>query len=112
MKVYGIKNCNTMQKAFGLLNDRSINFQFHDYKKLGIDEATLKRWMQKAELARLINRSGLTWKKLDEKEKDSASSEAGAIQLMMSYPSMIKRPIVETGDVLLIGFEELEKAFR
>lgn len=106
MKIYGIKNCNTMQKAFKALDDKKITYVFHDYKKLGIDEATLKQWCKEVGYEKLINKSGLTWKKLDEATKASVKDEKTAIALMMQYTSMIKRPIIDTGKSLILGFNE------
>ncbi len=106
MKIYGIKNCNTMQKAFKTLDDKKFAYTFHDYKKLGIDEVTLKKWSAKLGYEKLINKSGLTWKKLDDKVKASVKDEASAIALMMQYTSMIKRPVIDTGKTLILGFDE------
>jgi len=106
MKIYGIKNCNTMQKAFKALDDKGITYTFHDYKKLGIDAETLKQWSSKLGYEKLINKSGLTWKKLDDTTKASVKDEASAIALMMQYTSMIKRPIIDTGKNLILGFDE------
>jgi Spx/MgsR family transcriptional regulator len=106
MKVYGIKNCNTMQKAFKALDDKGITYTFHDYKKLGIDADTLKKWSSKLGYEKLINKSGLTWKKLDDATKATVKDEASAIALMMQYTSMIKRPIIDTGKNLILGFDE------
>jgi Spx/MgsR family transcriptional regulator len=106
MKIYGIKNCNTMQKAFKALDDKGITYTFHDYKKLGIDAETLKQWSSKLGYEKLINKSGLTWKKLDDTTKASVKDEASAIALMMQNTSMIKRPIIDTGKNLILGFDE------
>jgi len=106
MKIYGIKNCNTMQKAFKALDEKKIAYTFHDYKKLGIDEPTLKKWSAKLGYEKLINKSGLTWKKLDDNVKASVRDEASAIALMMQYTSMIRRPVIDTGKALILGFDE------
>ena len=106
MKIYGIKNCNTMQKAFKALDDKGITYTFHDYKKLGIDAETLKQWSSKLGYEKLINKSGLTWKKLDDATKASVKDEASAIALIMQNNSMIKLPIIDTGKGLILGFDE------
>jgi arsenate reductase (glutaredoxin) len=106
MKIYGIKNCNTMQKAFKALDAKKIDYTFHDYKKLGIDETTLKKWIAKLGYEKLINKSGLTWKKLDDKTKALVKDEKSAIALMMKHTSMIKRPVIDTGKKLIVGFDE------
>ena len=95
-----------MQKAFKALDDKGISYTFHDYKKLGIDADTLKQWSSKLGYEKLINKSGLTWKKLDDATKASVKDETSAIALMMQYTSMIKRPIIDTGKSLILGFDE------
>lgn len=95
-----------MQKAFKALDDKKITYTFHDYKKLGIDEATLKQWCKELGYEKLINKSGLTWKKLDEATKASVKDEKTAITLMMQYTSMIKRPVIDTGKGFILGFDE------
>jgi Spx/MgsR family transcriptional regulator len=95
-----------MQKAFKALDDKGITYTFHDYKKLGIDAETLKQWSSKLGYEKLINKSGLTWKKLDDTTKASVKDEASAIALMMQNTSMIKRPIIDTGKNLILGFDE------
>ena len=95
-----------MQKAFKALDDKKINYTFHDYKKEGIDEATLKKWIAKLGYEKLINKSGLTWKKLDDKTKASVKDEKSAIAIMMEKTSMIKRPVIDTGKKLIVGFDE------
>lgn len=104
IKVYGIKNCNTMQKAFAWLNENKIEFEFHDYKKLGIEESTIKNWLKKNALDELINKKGTTFKKLPETTQVACKIEASAIPLMQQFSSMIKRPILEKKELLLLGF--------
>jgi Spx/MgsR family transcriptional regulator len=106
MKIYGIKNCNTMQKAFKALDEQGLSYTFHDYKKLGIDAETLKKWCAEWGFEKLINKSGLTWKKLDDASKASVKDEPSAIALMMQHTSMIKRPVIDTGKSLILGFDE------
>ncbi len=110
--IYGIKNCNTMKKAFTLLEELGITYTFHDYKKLGIDAKTLKHWIDQLGLDSVINRKGTTWRALSESEQATASTVEGAIELMMHKTSVIKRPILSggTGDnsVLICGLIEDE----
>jgi arsenate reductase len=110
--IYGIKNCDTMKKARGWLDARGVDYAFHDYKSAGIDKAKLEGWAKKAGWEALLNKSGTTFKKLPDKDKEGLS-EAKAIRLMLAQPSMIKRPVLELArGKLLVGFkpEEYEKA--
>ncbi len=100
--IYGIKNCNTMKKAFTLLDELGVAYTFHDYKKSGIDAETLKQWIDVLGLDTVINRKGTTWRALSESEQAAASTVEGAIQLMESKTSVIKRPILSDGQGRLI----------
>lgn len=102
--VYGIKNCDTMKKARAWLDAAGVTYDFHDYKSRGIDAAKLRDWARQAGWERLINRSGTTFRKLPEGERQGLD-EARAIALMVAQPSMIRRPIVEHAGHLLIGFD-------
>ncbi len=108
--IYGIKNCDTMKKAFAWLDKKGVGYDFHDYKVKGIDKAKLEEWTKKAGWETLINRAGLTFKKLPDKEKEGLT-EKKAIALMLNQPSMIKRPVLELGGgKLLVGFKPEEYA--
>ena len=102
--LYGIPNCDTVKKARAWLGDAGIAYDFHDYKKAGIDEARLRRWSAEAGWEKLLNRSGTTFRKLPEADK-TGLDEDKAIALMLAQPSMIRRPVVEGGDTLLVGFD-------
>lgn len=109
LTLYGIPNCNTVKKAIDWLKKNEIEFQFHDYKKKGIDEATLKGWIAQIGWERLVNKRGTTWKGLDETLQASITNEAAAIQLMISKTSVIKRPLIEQDDkVAALGYDEKE----
>jgi arsenate reductase len=105
IKLYGIPNCDTMKKARKWLDAHGLDYEFHDYKKAGVPEAELKKWVKKAGWEILLNRRGTTWRKLDDKTKDGIN-EASAIKLMLAQPSMIKRPVLVSGKTLLVGFSE------
>jgi arsenate reductase len=105
IKIYGIPNCDTMKKARRWLEANGIEYDFHDYKKLGVPEKNLKNWVKHAGLEAVLNKRGTTWRKLDDAVKDSID-EATAIQVMINNPSIIKRPVIESGKQLLIGFNE------
>lgn len=93
-----------MQKAFSWLEEQGISYSFHDYKKVGINSEKIKQWLKHVKLAELINAKGQTFKKLSEADKAAVTKESTAIELMMQHTSMIKRPIVESGNTLLLGF--------
>ena len=102
--IYGIKNCDTMKKARAALDKRGVKYDFHDYKTQGIDKAKLEGWAKKAGWETLLNRAGTTFRKLPDKDKENVT-EAKAIKLMLAQPSMIKRPVLEAGSKLLVGFK-------
>jgi len=105
IKIYGIPNCDTMKKARRWLQANGVEYEFHDYKKLGAPENKLKTWVKQAGWETVLNKRGTTWRKLDEKIKDSINSDA-AVKIMSENPSIIKRPVLESGKLLLIGFTE------
>jgi arsenate reductase (glutaredoxin) len=102
--IYGIKTCDTMRKARGWLDGRGIAYVFHDYKAEGIDRGVLEGWAKAVGWEVLLNRSGTTFRKVPEAERDGLT-EVKAIALMLAQPSMIKRPVLEVGDGLIVGFK-------
>ena len=102
--LYGIRNCDTMKNAWSWLDQKGVAYEFHDYKKAGIDRATLARWAGEVGWEVLLNRAGTTFKKLPDADK-TGLTEAKAIDLMLAQPSMIKRPVLETGGPLMVGFK-------
>lgn len=102
--IYGIRNCDTMKKAFAWLDDHGVSYDFHDYKKSGIDAARLKSWSQQVGWEVLLNTRGTTWRKLAPAQQANLD-EAKALKLMRENPSLIKRPVLETGRDLLVGFD-------
>ena len=111
--VFGIKNCDTMKKALAWLTEHGIAFEFIDYKKAGVAEQHLPDWAARAGWETLLNTRGLMWKKLTDEER-SAVDAAKALKLMAQYPALIKRPVLDTGTVLLVGFspEKYAEALR
>ena len=120
--IYGIKSCSTMKKAFTKLDELGVNYDFHDYKKQGIDKDTIQRWVNELGIDKVLNKRGTTWRKLEDAQKQAADSDVdNAIDLLIENTSMIKRPIVEgqlvdknNGQPLLLcGFNaaEFNKAF-
>jgi len=107
MKLYGIPNCNTVKKARDWLDANDVAYEFHDFKKQGIDEATIKNWLSQHPFDKLINRAGMTWRNLDDVEKCSVTDNKSAIALMQNKSSVIKRPIlVKDNKILSLGFDE------
>jgi len=102
--IYGIKNCDTMKKARDWLDGHGVAYAFHDYKATGIDADHLKTWAGKVGWEVLLNRAGTTFRKLPDADK-AGIDEAKAISLMLAQPSMIKRPVLDTGSKLLVGFK-------
>ena len=108
LKIYGIKNCDTMKKAFTWLDSKGIKYVFHNYKTDGIDENTILDWLKKLPLDQVINMKGATWRGLSEEEKASVIDINKAINLMIAKPSMIKRPLVQFNQKYILGFSEQE----
>jgi Spx/MgsR family transcriptional regulator len=108
MKLYGIPNCDTVRKARTWLESHGIEYEFHDYKKLGVDSALLAKWMAKVGWDKVINRQGLTWRKLSEAEKAQVKDAPSAMLLAQEKPSVIKRPAIEYKGKLILGFDESE----
>lgn len=105
--IYGISNCDTIKKARNWLQSNGLDYDFHDYKKLGCDDKLAKLFLSKFELDKLINKRGTSWRKLDDATRDNLTSKT-AIALMRDNPSLIKRPILQHGEQWLIGFDEKE----
>ena len=102
--IYGIKNCSTMKKAFDWLDGRGIAYEFHDYKKSGIARECLAAWAERLGWQPLLNTRGTTWRKLSPAQQADMGLEK-ALDLMAAQPSLIKRPVLDTGNQLLAGFD-------
>jgi arsenate reductase len=109
--LYGIRNCDTMKKAWTWLDQHAVAYAFHDYKKEGVDRPTLERWVGEVGWERLLNRAGTTFRKLPEADRAEVD-QAKAIALMLAQPSMIKRPVLEGEGPLLVGFKPEDYARR
>lgn len=106
MKLYGIPNCNTVKKARAWLDEHDVAYEFHDYKKLGVDQATLESWLAQLPWEKLVNRAGLTWRGLSDAEKAAVVDNASAVALMLAKPGVIRRPVaVENGRIHAVGFD-------
>ncbi|MDR1934472.1 MAG: arsenate reductase [Candidatus Accumulibacter sp.] len=103
-RIYGIKNCGTMKKAFAWLEAKGVAYEFVDYKKPGVAVACLPEWNRRAGWETLLNTRGATWRKLADDERAEVD-EAKALALMARYPALIRRPLLDTGETLLVGFD-------
>src|SRR6056297_1972581 len=103
MKLYGIKNCDTVKKARKWLDQNGVDYQFHDFKKDGLDDPLLSSWEEALGWEALINRRGTTWRKLPEEVRDTISAQT-AHAIMLENPSIIKRPVVESANEVRVGF--------
>lgn len=105
LRIYGIKNCDSMKKAFQWLGERDIPYEFHDYKKAGVPRERLVAWCRTLGWKTLLNTKGSTWRKLTP-EQQEISTQGKAVALMLEQPSIIRRPVIETaGGHLLVGFD-------
>lgn len=102
--IYGIKNCDTMKKARAWLEERGVAYDFHDYKKAGIDRGRLERWVGQVGWEALLNRSGTTFRKLADADKEGLTEDK-AIALMLAQPSMIRRPVLEWKGKVIVGLK-------
>jgi arsenate reductase (glutaredoxin) len=102
--LHGIRNCDTMKKAWTWLDEHGIAYAFHDYKKQGIDRASLERWVREAGWEKVLNKAGTTFKALPDADKQDLN-EQKAVALMLAQPSMIKRPVLEGEGRLIVGFK-------
>lgn len=104
MKVYGIPNCGSVKKARVLLEEQSAGYEFIDFKKSPPSTELIQSWVDKAGIEVVLNKRGTTWRKLDDAQKTETDG-AKLVTLMSEQPSLIKRPIIETGKDLLVGFD-------
>ena len=105
VQIYGIKNCNTMKKAFDWLDERGVTYDFHDYKKEGADEALIKKAFAAHGWEKVINRAGMTWRKLPDDVK-TGMDEKGALAIALEKPGIIKRPMTIVDGTIHLGFGE------
>lgn len=103
--LYGIPNCGTVKKARAWLEERGIQYVFHDFKKEGLDASRLSAWADELGWENLLNRRGTTWRKLPEPVRDAIDRES-AIGIMLESPSIIRRPVLDLGERRHLGFTE------
>ena len=103
--LYGIKNCDTVKKAQRWLEARGVDFRFHDFRSDGLEAEQVRAWLEELGDAALINRRGPSWRKIPEAEREGADTER-LVSLVMTHPTIIKRPVLDLGDRRLVGFSE------
>ncbi|MBL8772175.1 MAG: ArsC family reductase [Phenylobacterium sp.] len=101
--LYGIKNCDTMKKAWTWLDQHGVAYDFHDYRKDGLEEATLRGWVRQVGWETLLNRAGTTFRKLPDADRQGVD-EGRAVALMLAQPAMIKRPVLDVDGAVTVGF--------
>lgn len=106
LTLYGLKNCDTCRKARKWLDAKGLDYRCHDLRADGLTQAKLRAWVEQVGWEALLNRRGTTWRQLPDADKliDSTS----AIDLMIRYPALIKRPVLEAGDRVLVSFREAQ----
>lgn len=109
IKIYGIPNCDTMKKARKWLDSNGIEYEFHDFKKLGIDNNLLRSWVDELGWEVLLNRRGMMWRKLSDEVKQNIDAST-AFQVMLETPTIIKRPVLDLGNRRIVGFSETSYA--
>ncbi len=102
--MYGIRNCDTVKKARAWLEEKGVEYRFHDYKVSGVERDRLNRWCRELGWEKLVNRAGSTFRQLPEPQKILSNPEH-AVALMLAHPSVIKRPVLELGERLVVGFK-------
>jgi arsenate reductase (glutaredoxin) len=111
--VYGIPNCDTVKKARAWFTEHRIEHHFHDFKKLGVPDAGLDRWLAAAGWEMLVNRKGTAWRGLDDAAREGVSDAASARAVLLAHASVIKRPVVEWGDgAITVGFHPTDWSTR
>jgi arsenate reductase (glutaredoxin) len=107
IRIYGIKNCDTMQKAIKWLEANKLDYTFHNYKEAGIDKATIEHWLKHLPIDKLVNTRSTTYRELTDAEKAGISNKTKAIALMIKYNSLIKRPVWDFGNnTYFLGWDE------
>lgn len=104
--IYGIENCDQVRKARAWLRAHGVDARFHDFRREGLAEALLTRWMGHLPWDALLNRRGQTWRQLEAPAKASVVDQASAAELMLAHPTVVKRPVLEASDRIVVGFSE------
>ena len=105
--IYGINNCDSVKKAKRWLVENQIDFSFHDFRKNGLEHKLVSRWVGIIQWDLLLNRRGITWRGIDQKIKNHIDG-ATIVNFLCDHPTVIKRPVLEHGDQLMVGFNEID----
>lgn len=105
--VFGIENCDQVRKARAWLRARSIEYRFHDLRRDGLDAQRLSLWLGRVPWDSLLNRRGMSWRRLDAARRAAVTDQASASELMLEEPLLVKRPVLQMSDQIVIGFSEL-----
>ncbi len=110
--LYGIRNCDTVKKARNWLEDRHIDYHFHDFREDGLSESQVRAWLEEMDWSQLVNKRSTSWKALDAGTREAMSAET-AVGAIMHHPTLIKRPLLDTGKQRFTGFsaDEYERIF-
>jgi Spx/MgsR family transcriptional regulator len=104
--LYGIANCDTVKRARAWLAEHGLQVRFHDFKRDGLPADVLERWLRELGRDRLVNRQGLTWRRLDETQRALAQTDDGTCRLLSAHSSLVKRPVMQWSDgQLSVGFD-------
>ncbi|WP_426210328.1 ArsC family reductase [Massilia sp. TWP1-3-3] len=106
MTLYGIPNCDTVKKARTWMAEHGHAFDFHDFKKQGLERATAAAWLEQLDWEVLVNRKGTTWRKLTDERRAAVASKAAALELVLEQPSVVKRPVLDRGGKFSVGFSD------
>lgn len=106
MKFYGLKSCDTCRKARKELDAAGIDYDYVDVRADGVAAATLNKWLKEVAPAKLVNRSSTTWRGLSDDEKAAADNPASLVPLLQTNPTLIKRPVIEAGEAILVGWKD------
>jgi arsenate reductase (glutaredoxin) len=106
VELYGIENCDQVRKARQWLRARGVDHRFHDFRADGLDPALLGRWMTHLPWDSLINRRGLTWRQMSPQQRATVVDQASATELLLAMPTLVKRPVLQAGDRIVVGFSE------
>ncbi|SMF43679.1 ArsC family protein [Alteromonadaceae bacterium Bs31] len=105
LTLYGIKNCDSVKKARKWLDKHNLAYVFHDFRDHGLDQKTLSSWLTTLGVEQVINKRSTTWKQLDDIDKQKVLA-GKALAITLANPTLIKRPVLDTGETLLVGFSE------
>ena len=109
IRIYGIANCDVTRKTLAWFDKHNIEYSFHDHKKMGVSQELLQHWISKAGLQTVMNKRSNTWRGLPASVQEKLVNDDEAIKIMREHTSIIKRPVIECGGDVLVGFDE--KAF-